>query len=191
MASPYVRYRGPGAVAGLPRTSAPSSLSTSEGMPRLIDSSSRSTISVKSPSRFQCGNPICPCFCHIGGLQTPLGLKRFFGALRFRGSCNNHASNLWELKYWIPQWLSNYNIYLLFERTASGSPTFGLKFPRKVSWGGEDTIIRFSFVGDVDGIRSILDSGKCSLDDIDPNHGRTALHVSTKPSRTLLLNFSF
>jgi hypothetical protein len=53
-----------------------------------------------------------------------------------------------------------------------------MKFRRRVAWGSEDTIIRFSIVGDTNGIRSILQSGTGSLNDIDPNHGRTALHVS-------------
>jgi hypothetical protein len=140
---------------------------------------SQSLISINAPAQFQCGDPECACSCHLGRyLKTPLFLKRFVGALTFRGTCQNHTSKLWELKYWVPQWISNYNVYLLFERTASGNPSLGMKFQRKVAWGGEDTIIRFSFVGDAYGIKSILQSGMGSLDDIDPNHGRTALHVS-------------
>ncbi|KAL1872012.1 hypothetical protein VTK73DRAFT_1756 [Phialemonium thermophilum] len=48
----------------------------------------------------------------------------------------------------------------------------------RVPWGGEDSIIRFSLVGDTDGIRSVLQKGMGSLDDIEPNHGLTALHYA-------------
>jgi hypothetical protein len=74
--------------------------------------------------------------------------------------------------------MSNYNIYLLFERSACGSASLGLRFQRKVPWGIQDSIIRFSIKGNVRGIRSILDSKKGCLDDVDPIHGFTALHVS-------------
>lgn len=136
-------------------------------------------ISVRTPRNLRCGDPGCACACHLGQyLRTPRFLQRFIGALQFRGTCKNHGAKLWEAKYWVPEWVSNYNIYLLFERTASGDPSLGLKFQRKVPWGTEDTIIRFSFSGDVNGIKAILMSKTGSLNDIDPNHGRTALHVS-------------
>lgn len=137
---------------------------------------------VVSPRRLRCGDPTCACFCHLSQyVRTPQFLKRLTGAVVFRGSCKNHQSKLWELRYWTPHFLSNYNWYLLFERTASGTPSFGLKLQRKVPWGGEDTIVRFAVVGDVEGIKTILNSGRAALDDVDPNHGRTPLHVSSIP----------
>lgn len=138
------------------------------------------SVHIRTPPRFRCGEARCACSCHLGRyLKSPSFLKAFFGSLSFRGTCSNHASNLWELKYWIPEWISNYNVYLLFEKNSCGSPSLGLRFPRKVPWGGQDTIIRFSLLGDVSGIRSILERGQGSLHDVDPNHSRTALHVSS------------
>lgn len=149
-----------------------------EHSPKESTNSVQSLISINAPRRLRCEDPSCACSCHLGRyLRTPMFLKRFLGALAFRGSCQNHATSLWELKYWAPLWLSNYNVYVLFERTSCGTPSVGLKFQRKVSWGGGDSIIRFSLVGDTAGIKLMLDSRKGSLEDVDPNHGLTALHV--------------
>jgi hypothetical protein len=138
-----------------------------------------SCITIKAPNASQYSECVCACACHLGGyFKTPIFLKRFVGALKFRGKCRNHTSNLWELKYWVPEWMANYNIYLLFERSACGNPSIGIRFQRKVPWGRDDTIIRFSLVGDTQGIKSILQSGMAALDDTDPNHGLTALHVN-------------
>ncbi|GAB1309968.1 hypothetical protein MFIFM68171_00178 [Madurella fahalii] len=146
--------------------------------------SAQPLISINAPRRFQCEDPSCACSCHLGRyLRTPMFLKRFLGALAFRGSCQNHTTSLWELKYWAPLWLSNFNVYVLFERTSCGAPSIGLKFQRKVAWGGDDSIIRFSLVGDTKGIESMLDSRRGSLEDVDPNHGQTALHYAVIRNR--------
>ena len=137
------------------------------------------SIRVRTPSKFRCTEANCACSCHLGRYRkSPMFLKRFLGALSFRGTCRNHAARLWEVKWWTPEWILNYNVYLLFERAACGTPSFGLRCQRKVPWGEQDTIIRFSLTGDTAGIKSILESGHGSLHDTDPNHGLTALHVS-------------
>jgi len=56
----------------------------------------------------------------------------------------------------------------------------GLKLQRKVPWGAGDTIIRFSFLGDVEGIKALLDGRQSFLDDVDPNYGRTPLHYAVR-----------
>ena len=109
-------------------------------------------------------------------------MERFLGALAFKGVCRNHPAKSWALKYWIPEWISSYNVSLWFEQNLCGTPSFGLRFQRKVPWGNEDTIIRFSSQGDTEGIKAILESGKGSLNDVDPNHGLTPLHVSPSQS---------
>lgn len=145
-----------------------------------VPASKQSFVSIQAPARLRCGDAACACFCHLSRYsKTPQFLKRFVGALSFRGSCQNHSARLWEVKYWMPYWISNYNIYLLFEKTAYGAPSLGLKFQRKVPWGGEDTIIRFAFLGDTEGIKAVLESGRGSLDDVDPDYGRSGLHVGS------------
>jgi hypothetical protein len=140
---------------------------------------SATTIQI-SQTNFRCGDTTCSCFCHLGRyVNTPQFLRRLIGSVTYRGTCANHPSKLWELKYWTPSFLSNYNVYMFFERAACGTPGFALKLQRKVAWGGEDTIIKFAFTGDVDGIKNIIDKRMGSLDDVDPNHGRTPLHVSS------------
>jgi hypothetical protein len=62
--------------------------------------------------------------------------------------------------------------------TFLGSPILSLELRRRVGWGGTDTILQFALRGNVPGIQSLLINGKASLTDVDPNHGRTALHVS-------------
>lgn len=115
----------------------------------------------------------------LGGYyRTPYFLRRFLGALTFKGVCQSHPTKSSEIKYWIPDWASNYNVQLWLERNVCGTPSFGLKLQRKVPWGGEDTILRFSFLGDTDGIKNVLQSGRGTLDDVDQNHSRTPLHVS-------------
>ncbi len=144
-------------------------------------------MTIQTPTRLPCGDTTCACFCHLGSyINTPQFLRRFLGSVTYRGTCNNHPAKLWELKYWTPNFLSNYNVYLFFERTACGTPGFALKLQRKVAWGGEDTIIRFALTGDVVGIKTMLDSRMGSLDDVDPNHGRTPLHVSSPPRSSAL-----
>jgi hypothetical protein len=190
---PKTALHAPESHAVEPGDPTPTSINpTTAHSPQIAAGVTRPSVQVNAPSRFRCGDTGCACCCHLGRyVQTPWFLKRFFGALAYRGTCRNHTANLWELKYWLPEWLSNHNIYLLFERNAAGSPSLGFKFQRKVPWGGEDSIIRFSLVGDTDGILSILQKGMGSLDDIEPNHGLTALHVGPCPTSLELLALRF
>ena len=61
----------------------------------------------------------------------------------------------------------------------TGTPTIGLDVRRKIGWGGEDNILRFALTGNTVGVKSLLSAGKASMTDVDPNHGRTALYVSS------------
>jgi hypothetical protein len=62
--------------------------------------------------------------------------------------------------------------------TFFGNPIFSFEFRRKIGWGGRDNILRFALTGNVQGVKALLTEGDASLTDVDPNHGRTALHVS-------------
>jgi hypothetical protein len=104
-------------------------------------------------------------------------LHAFFGELDIRTVIEKTSLRLLELRYSSPQWLAWHNLYLVLHNAAYGSPTLGLKFQRRVPWG-EDSIIRFALIGNLQGVKEMLYSGRSSIDDIDPNHGRTALHVS-------------
>jgi hypothetical protein len=66
--------------------------------------------------------------------------------------------------------------------TYTGSPAFNVELRRRVGWGGKDTILRFALTGNTVGVKSLLTKGEASLTDVDPNHGRTALHVSLNES---------
>ena len=66
--------------------------------------------------------------------------------------------------------------------TFSGLPTIYIEFRRRVPWGGKDNILKFALSGNTLGVKSLLIQGEASLTDVDPNHGRTALHVSLKES---------
>lgn len=138
--------------------------------------------------RVQCEDATCECICHIRPYyKTPLFLRKLMGAVTFRGRCQNHPAAPGEIKYSMPEWLTNYNMYVVFQKAANGMPSCGLRFQRKVAWGAEDTIIRFSLLGDIAGIKAILERGRGFLDDVDPNHGLTALHVSCGNPREVLL----
>jgi hypothetical protein len=163
--------------------------------------SNPSHISVRSPPRFRCQDPSCAYSCHLNrNYKTPRFLRDFIGALKFRGTCRNHPTNLWEVKYWMPWWMANYNVYLLFERTASGSPSLGLRFRRRVDLA--EPLLYCSFKSNIQGLKMVLQNPVVSLDDIHLNTGYTALHVSktlplqirkclvecvAKPSQRLLL----
>lgn len=167
-------------IDGVPETTQLTLGDNSTSKLMLVSStSSRSSGITDTPFRSKCRGTTCGCVCHLGRYyRTPIFLRRFIGALTFKGVCQNHPTKSSEIKYWVPEWVSNYNIQLWFDRNECGTPSLGLKLQRKVPWGGEDTIIRFSFLGDTEGIKSILQSRRGTLDDVDPNHGRTPLHVS-------------
>jgi hypothetical protein len=112
--------------------------------------------------------------------QTPTLFDAVFGGFCTRVVLERNSLRLLELRYSFPQWLTPHNLYLILHNAAYGQPTLGLKIQRRVPWGEEDSILRFALTGNLQGVREMLYSGKSSLDDVDPNHGRTALHVSFK-----------
>lgn len=146
-----------------------------------VASSSANAVIKPFPARMVCRDIGCGCVCHLRSYyRTPFFLSRMIGAVTYRGVCRNHPAGRGDIKLSLPEWLTNYNVYVHFEKAVNGTPSLGLRFQRKVAWGSEDTIIRFSFLGDTEGIKAILQKGNASLDDTEPNHGLTALHVSAR-----------
>lgn len=145
---------------------------------RFDQSSQDSIITYSSKTHLQCQEESCGCVCHLGTyIRTPFFMKRLIGSITFSGVCPAHPNGRGEIKYSLPEWLTSHSIYVVFEKAVNGMPSLGLRFQRKLAWGNEDTIIRFSYLGDTEGIKTMLDSRRGFLDDTEPNHGLTALHV--------------
>lgn len=137
----------------------------------------RPTALIGPPERSKCTID-CRCICHIPKYyKTPDFLRRFIGALSFKGICRNGTLSCIEVKCWLPAWLTSRNLYLIAGRFICGSPSLVLQIQRRVAWGADDSILKFSLSGNLDGVKEILRIGRAYLNDVDPNHGRTALHV--------------
>lgn len=147
--------------------------------PKFGQSSQDSIVTYSSETHHQCQDGSCGCVCHLGTyIKTPFFMKRLIGSITFSGVCPAHPYGRGEIKYSLPEWLTSHSIYVTFEKAVNGMPSIGLRFQRKLAWGNEDTIIRFAYLGDTEGIKNMLDSRRGFLDDTEPNYGLTALHVS-------------
>jgi hypothetical protein len=122
--------------------------------------------------------------------QTPRLLDAVFGGFCTRMVLERNSFRLLELIWFFPQWLTPHNVYLILYKAYYGQPMMGLKIQRRVPWGKGDSIIRFALKGNLQGVTEMLYSGKSSLDDVDPNHGRSALHVSSKIHYVRLRSFA-
>lgn len=108
------------------------------------------------------------CLCR----RRPQAYRMFWGRVIIkRYGCKQCARSLTETLIRTPEWLTRYNLYLV------GSPERILRLQRKVPWGSEEGILRHCLTGNLDEVRYLLFSHRASLYDIDPNHGRTPLHV--------------
>lgn len=135
---------------------------------------------------------LCDCSCHSSHrYRTPLILRNLIGSLILghtgssllgpncnKSTCQNHTGRSFQLVYCFPQWLLQRAIHIVAAITYTGTPIFGLEVRRRIGWGGEDGILRFALTGNTIGVQSLLEVGKASMTDVDPNHGRTALYVS-------------
>lgn len=143
----------------------------------------------------------CGCVCHSRyQCKTSPVVRRFFGAL-FLGyvgpplltlSCNDEMcqsrlTRSFSLVYCFPQWFILRAIYVVAAMTYTGCPVFGLEVRRRIEWGGKDGILRFVLNGNTKGVQHLLVNKTASLTDVDPNYGRSALHVSMKKLRPLSL----
>lgn len=92
-------------------------------------------------------------------------------------TCKARINRALEIVYCFPQWWMARCVRIVAATTSVGNPVFGLSFARVVAWGTEDNILRLALTGHTDGLKLLLDKKTASLTDVDPNHGRTALHV--------------
>jgi hypothetical protein len=135
----------------------------------------------------------CECSCHSSyRYRTPLILRNLLCTLfiGYAGSpllgsscerieCQNQTKSYLQLTYCFPQWFLEKAIHVVAAMTYIGTATFGLEVRRRIGWGGgEDGILRFALTGNTIGIKSLLQSGKALMTDVDPYHGRSALYVS-------------
>lgn len=93
-------------------------------------------------------------------------------------TCQNRTGKSVQLTYCFPKWFLERAIHFVAAMTYTGTPMFGLEVRRRVGWGSEDSILRFALTGNTVGVKTLLDVGKVSMTDVDPNHGRSALYVS-------------
>lgn len=92
-------------------------------------------------------------------------------------TCKARISRTLRVVYCFPQWFIARAIYFVAATTSVGGPVFGLSVARIVPWGREDNILRPALTGNTDGLKLLLDKKIASLTDVDPDYGRTALHV--------------
>lgn len=118
----------------------------------------------------------CPC------RQRPWICKWLWGRIIVKSySCKQCARSSLEIMVRTPNWLTQYNF------CSMGSPERMLRLQRKVPWGSEESVLKHCLKGNLDGVKHLLMSGRASLYDVDPNHGRTPLHVR-ESSNTIARN---
>jgi hypothetical protein len=93
-------------------------------------------------------------------------------------TCQHQRSSYFKVVYCFPQWFLSRALFLTANSSLAGIDKITLEVRRKIAWGYTYNILRFARRGHEETIRLLLRSGKASLLDIDPYHGRTALHVS-------------
>ncbi|KIW78791.1 hypothetical protein Z517_08630 [Fonsecaea pedrosoi CBS 271.37] len=140
----------------------------------------------------------CPCVCHSAGRYKNSLLKNYLGTLflGYSGSpgfwpkcnvkaCRNTDKRSINLVYCFPLWFSKRALHASATLSSSLGWTMQLSIRRRVPWGGgQDSLLKFALTGNVDGAKSLLDDRKASLNDADPNHGRTALHYAVLRNKT-------
>jgi len=156
--------------------------------------SSETTVFVHVSRRRHCIG-VCNCLCHYARThRTPPLLKRFIGTLflGYTGSpllsaecnvktCQNPIQGSVDIIYCFPLWFCQRALNISASLSSSLGTTIRIYVKRRILWGGgQDTLLRFALTGNVDGAKSLIGSGNALLTDVDPNHGRTALHVSAK-----------
>lgn len=142
----------------------------------------------------------CGCLCHsTRTYRTPPLLKPFIGTL-FLGyvgspifsakcnieTCQNSIQGSLDIVYCFPLWFCQRALNISASSLLLRGTKIQIQVRPRIPWGGgQDNLLKFAMIGNVDGAKSLIGSGKASLIDTDPNHGRTALHVSANPAITL------
>lgn len=141
--------------------------------------------------RNTCNNVSCDCSCHSAtSYQTPTFFKALIGAL-FVGysgipvmtskcsndTCKSRIKRTVDVVYCFPQWFIAHAVHFVAVTKSVGVPVYGLSFPRVMPWGREDNILRPALTGNTEGLKVLLDKKVADVMDVDPDYGRTALHV--------------
>ncbi|KAK5045794.1 hypothetical protein LTR84_008887 [Exophiala bonariae] len=136
---------------------------------------------------------VCNCLCHSAGThRTPPFLKRFIGTLflGYTGSplfsaqcnvktCQNPLQGSLDIIYCFPLWYCQRALNISVSSSVSLGTTIRFHVKRRIPWGGgQDTLLRFALTGNIDGAKLLIASRNALLTDVDPNHGRTALHYA-------------
>lgn len=176
----------PASTANMPRSSVTSASRIEAIYPNVLNS----MVSFPVHRRSRCKSS-CDCACHSRSqYQTSPAFKRLLGVL-FLGyvgppllasdcsdeTCRRHSTRSLKIIYCFPQWFLARAVHIVATMTYSGSPVFGLQVRRRIEWGGKDGILRLALTGNTQGVKHLLVSKEASLTDVDPNHGRSALHV--------------
>ncbi|KIM97180.1 hypothetical protein OIDMADRAFT_182582 [Oidiodendron maius Zn] len=114
----------------------------------------------------------------IGYTGSPL-----LGLTCERMECQKQTGKFLQLTYCFPRWFLERAVHVVAAMTYIGTATFGLEIRRRIEWGGEDSILRFALTGNTVGVKALLTSGKSSMTDVDPYHGRSALYFAVQYNR--------
>ena len=167
-----------------------SSVTSASRIERIHRNVSNSMVSFPVHQRSRC-TASCDCACHSRSqCQTSPVFRRLLGVL-FLGyvgpsllasdcsdeMCQGRSTRSLKIIYCFPQWFLARAVHIIATTTYSGCPVFGLEVRRRIEWGGKDGILRLALTGNTQGVKHLLMSKEASLTDVDPNHGRSALHV--------------
>ena len=164
--------------------------------PQVVSKFSSDTAILVSASRKRRCEVSCRCLCHSAQrYRTPPFIQNLFGTL-FMGytgwpvlsarcninTCQNPTQGRSiDVVYCFPMWFWQRAVHISATLQFLSGLIFQVQMKRRIPWGGgQDTLLKFALTGNVDGAKSLMGNGKAWLNDIDPNHGRTALHVGAK-----------
>lgn len=139
--------------------------------PEYETTASASGSDVSSPSKSLFGSSAserCPCRGRPRVLPLPGGLVALS-----RYGCKRCTRFWTKVTLRLPAWLKPVDLCF----GLAGAPERILGLQRRVDWGLEENILKHCLQGNLDEAKHLLLGGRASLYDIDPNHGRTPLHV--------------
>lgn len=158
---------------------------------KAVHATTTSTLSIQLCQRRKC-IPCCKCDCHASSSwRSPSYLDAFMGALVFSYSgfapltpkcneplCRGNMANYVHTKYCFPNWFLERAVYMLAVTTDFGGPMLGLTVRRRTPYRRPNSIFQMAVVGNVEGIRELLEKRLASPNDVDTDFGETPLWVS-------------
>ncbi|GFG23940.1 flavin carrier protein 2 [Aspergillus udagawae] len=170
----------------------------------LQPTSTRHSQAFSASSRLSPCDPTCGCICHkirtrrTWGILRPL--QKWVGRLYIVTSrspdtsycqyhCRNGGQRIVEIHYSCPDWFWQATIHALLRKSPLGSPSFGLAFRRRVGYWEEHSITRLVDERDIITMQTLLGQGKIFIDDLEPEHGGTALQRAIQLQDIDLIEF--